>query len=401
MRISSGRSLVVRWMTLAMSAALLLTGCGALDGGTDVGMDDEKIVIGIHGPKSGPAAALTEGASAGFKLYIDEINKKGGISGRTLEVAEADDQYSVSGGAAAARQLADKAFLAYNIVGADPAIGALPEFERRGTPYLSIALPLELAQDSQIAFMFPTPLELLAEAVPSFIKGQVDPGGSKKVGLMWENQDIMRDMKDHFMAAADEAGLTVTATESFDRDAASYVQNVKRIRDSGADLVVLLGGVAVPGVLKAAKSIGYDPEWTGAGAWTYDFINAGSGGLMEGIKAVRSLPLADAPDYQDFLKRLHGTGRKPAPTDEFAYLGWVEGKFLEQVLQRLDGDLSRKRLIDELESGTSQKSPIAVESAPPLWYGADRRYGSAAAVPSEVKDGRWVAIGEPAERFGG
>lgn len=269
MKIGSIRSRRRLWVPLPLAVALVLSACGAsgIGGGDSAGVDDDTIRIGVHGPNSGPAVAFTEGAIAGFKLYVDDLNERGGIAGRTVEIVQADDQYTVSGGASAARRLADKdVFLAYNIIGADPAIGALPELERRGVPYLSVALPLELAQESDVAFVVPTPLELLGEAVPSFIRSELDPDDSATVGLMWENQDIFRDMKDRFMSAADEIGLDVAVTESFDRDAASYVQNVQRVREAGADLVVLLGGVAVPGVLQAADSIGYEPTWTGAGA---------------------------------------------------------------------------------------------------------------------------------------
>ncbi|HCU51596.1 MAG TPA: hypothetical protein DGG94_17650, partial [Micromonosporaceae bacterium] len=203
----SSRRRMLGWLAAALSAPLVLTACGADTAGAQTGVDEQRIVIGVHGPKSGPAAALTEGAMAGFRLYIDRLNRNGGIAGRTVEIVQADDQYTVSGGAAAARQLADKVFLAYNIIGADPAIGALPEFERRGVPYMSVALPMALAQDSDVAFVLPTPLEMLAEAVPSFIQGKLDPQRQAKVAVMWENQDIMRDMRDHFAKAADEADL--------------------------------------------------------------------------------------------------------------------------------------------------------------------------------------------------
>ncbi|MFC7549682.1 ABC transporter substrate-binding protein [Plantactinospora sp. GCM10030261] len=394
----SSRQRALAWGAAALSAQLILTACGAATSGAETGVDGQRIVIGLHGPKSGPAAALTEGAITGFQLYIDQLNNNGGIAGRKVEVAQADDQYTVSGGAAAARHLSDRAFLAYNIIGADPAIGALPEFERRGVPYMSVALPMALAQDSDVAFVLPTPLELLAEAVPSFVRNKLDPQGQAKIAVMWENQDIMRDMHDRFIRAADQAGLRITATESFDRDAATYVPNVQRIRDAGADLVVLLGGVAVPQILKAAKQIGYEPTWTGAGAWTFDLFNAASGGLMEGIEALRAARVADAADYSEFLRHLHKT-RQPGPTDEIAYAGWSGARFIEQLLLRLDGEFTRKRVFDELTSPTFKDAPIIVDSMAPLWWGDDRRFGSAEALPSKVVDGRWTVTGEPASRF--
>lgn len=125
-------------------------------------------------------------------------------------------------------------------------------------------------------------------------------------------------------------------------------------------------------------------------------INAASGGLMEGIEAVRAGPAADAPDYDVFLTRLHEV-REPDPTDEIAYAGWAGGRLLEATLLRLDGDLTRDRLLEELES--TEDRPLEVDPYPPIWFGQDRRFGSTAVVPSRVEDGQWVVTGEPASRF--
>jgi branched-chain amino acid transport system substrate-binding protein len=388
---------------IVLAAVLFASACGASPGsGTEestAGVSETALRIGIHGPKSGPAAALTEGIISGFRLYIEDINTKGGIDGREIEIVEADDQYSVSGGAAAARQITDDTLLGFNLVGADPAIGALPEFERTGTPYLSVALPLELAQDSDVAYLFPTPLELLGATVPSFVQSELDAGEDATIGLMYENQDVMIDMKDHFMQAAKDIGLEVVIEERFDRDAANYVPNVQRVKAAGADLVVLIGGVGVPGVLKAADSIGYAPTFTGAGAWTFNLFHGVSGGLMEGVRAVRSSATTDLSDYEEFLSRLRATGSKESPLDELAYAGWVDAKFLEQILLRIDGNPSREKLLELLSSGELKDEPIEIEGLPAIWYSEERHYGSDEAVPSVVKDGVWVSTGDPAADF--
>ncbi|MGH2602258.1 MAG: hypothetical protein ACRDJ9_23095, partial [Dehalococcoidia bacterium] len=94
--------------------------------------------------------------------------------------------------------------------------------------------------------------------------------------------------------------------------------------------------------------------------------------------------------------KLHKT-RDAAVTDEIAYAGWAGAKLIEQILQRLGDELTRERLFTELES--TKKNPIKIDPLPPMWYGADRRYGSDAALPSRVENGNWVVTGEPASRF--
>ncbi len=56
----------------------------------------EPIKIGWIGPLSGPAAALGVDSVPAIKIVFDEINSKGGIQGRQLELVAEDDQYQTA-----------------------------------------------------------------------------------------------------------------------------------------------------------------------------------------------------------------------------------------------------------------------------------------------------------------
>jgi branched-chain amino acid transport system substrate-binding protein len=52
----------------------------------------EPIKIGMYGPLSGPSASVGTSGQAGVKVAIKEINAKGGVKGRPIELIEYDDQ---------------------------------------------------------------------------------------------------------------------------------------------------------------------------------------------------------------------------------------------------------------------------------------------------------------------
>jgi branched-chain amino acid transport system substrate-binding protein len=54
---------------------------------------DNAIVLGQSAPLTGPAAQLGIQFREGAKLYFNQVNAKGGINGRTIELRTLDDGY--------------------------------------------------------------------------------------------------------------------------------------------------------------------------------------------------------------------------------------------------------------------------------------------------------------------
>ena len=88
----------------AIVAALVLAGCStrapepATGGGggqvaTDVGVSAEAITLGVLTDTSGPFRNLGTGITQGNQLWADELNGRGGICGRKVELEVADSGY--------------------------------------------------------------------------------------------------------------------------------------------------------------------------------------------------------------------------------------------------------------------------------------------------------------------
>src|SRR6185312_10699950 len=72
------------------------------------GVTDNEIRIGMWTPLSGPVALLGQSARDGVRLWVKEINDKGGVQGRKINFISYDDAASPQEAQVAVRRLIDQ-----------------------------------------------------------------------------------------------------------------------------------------------------------------------------------------------------------------------------------------------------------------------------------------------------
>ncbi|MCE6996729.1 ABC transporter substrate-binding protein [Saccharothrix sp. S26] len=79
--------------------AVLLAGCGAPDEDpvkTGPGVTDDTISLGVLTDMTGPFSATSLIRIKGYELFLGELNERGGICGRKVELKQADHGYDVN-----------------------------------------------------------------------------------------------------------------------------------------------------------------------------------------------------------------------------------------------------------------------------------------------------------------
>src|SRR5215471_2197868 len=97
--------------TRKLGALVVATVAATLFGGpvrAEPGVTDYEVRIGMWAPLSGPVALLGQSARDGVRLWVKEINDKGGIHGRKINFISYDDAASPQEAQAAVRRLIDQ-----------------------------------------------------------------------------------------------------------------------------------------------------------------------------------------------------------------------------------------------------------------------------------------------------
>src|ERR1700760_1067474 len=94
---------LTRRQALVLPAGLAV---GSLLGRSALAADPIK--VGLVAALSGPSAKSGEGITRGLTIAIDEINARGGVLDRQIELVRRDDESNPAKGQTAARELIDK-----------------------------------------------------------------------------------------------------------------------------------------------------------------------------------------------------------------------------------------------------------------------------------------------------
>lgn len=120
----------LRTLSLAAAAALGLASAGA--------QAQNTYVVGVTAAMTGPAAGTYAPVIDALRAYIDHVNAKGGVNGRTIQLIIADDQGEPSRAAANAKKLLnqDKVVLLINSSLSSTYAPVVADSKRAGVPLL-------------------------------------------------------------------------------------------------------------------------------------------------------------------------------------------------------------------------------------------------------------------------
>ncbi|WP_432828013.1 ABC transporter substrate-binding protein [Dactylosporangium sp. CA-092794] len=253
---------LVMMVSLA-AAACGSTGNAAADGGGTV-------QIGVVLDRTGVLAATAVPAMNGIQLAVDEVNAKGGIHGRKVELLVEDGTSDPAVAAAAARNLSRKVPV---VLGSAAGAGC-----RAMQPILDSAKVLQYCISPQQFNL--TPLffwglapttDYPAATLPwlrsikahklAFI-GQDDASGDGYLSLF------------KYIAQANPTEFQIVAQERFGSGTTNLETQLTHLRDAKPDLVIAgtSGGNIVP-VARAMNALGMDqPVWVGTGSATLDAL---------------------------------------------------------------------------------------------------------------------------------
>jgi branched-chain amino acid transport system substrate-binding protein len=245
----------------------------------------EPIRIGSVLSVTGPAAFLGDPELKTLQLYIERINKEGGVLGRPLELVHYDDGTDATKANTFARRLIDDDKVDVLIGGTTTGstMAMVPLVEKAGIPFVSLAGAVVIVEPVK-KWVFKTPHtdRMAAEKVFEDMKKR----GLTKVALLSETSGFGQSGRKETEALAAKMGLTLVADETYgpkDTDMSPQLTKIKNAPEVQALFIFGLGqGPAI--VNKNLRQLGISiPVYHAHGVASEEFIRL-SGPSAEGVR---------------------------------------------------------------------------------------------------------------------
>ena len=305
---------LTRRQALAIPAGVALA---SLAGRTATGA--EPVKVGLVAALSGPSAKSGEGITRGLTIAIDEINARGGVlGGRMIELVRRDDESNPGKGQTAARELLDKEGCVLLFGGIDSPVSQaiVPLMNTAHVPFMGVwAAATNITRNgANPNYVFRvSAVDVLVDR--ALIKHAMTSFGSKTPGLILVNNGWGESNLAGLTAAAQAAGTKLAGAEKFDDKDVDMTPQLQRLRDAGADTLILVGNAApgaqvikslqrsawtVPIVSHWGISGGRFPELAGSWAGKVHFVQTYSffGNQNEAGKRVLAALMAKYPDIK-------------------------------------------------------------------------------------------------------
>ncbi|WP_341989080.1 ABC transporter substrate-binding protein [Azorhizobium sp. AG788] len=232
-----GTSPTGRWMLRAAALAAALS-VSAL---TSASFAADPIKIGSVVSATGPAAFLGDPEARTLKLYVEELNKKGGLLGRPVELILYDDGGDANKARTFATRLVedDKVVAVAGGTSTGGTMAMIPVFEDAKIPFVSFAGGIEII-DPVRAFVFKTPHtdKTACQKIFEDMKAR----GFTKVGLISGTDGFGKSMRAQCLKVVKDYNITIVADESYGATDSDMTPQLNKIKNTAGLQAVLNPG---------------------------------------------------------------------------------------------------------------------------------------------------------------
>lgn len=398
----AGTNLVVampRFKLTAEDMADLIAYVKRLDTDLDPGLTDNTITVGVVLPSSGALADTSAAMKDVFNAYFDDVNSRGGIFSRKIQVRFADAGAGGAATASIAQRFAQKeqvfAFVGGLSAGADEQLAAvarndeipfigpstlLPQIDNPVNRYLFYLLP-GVAEQSAALVNFAAAQSELQQASLAILNAE-NPLGTAAAAAAEDR--------------AKKLGRVVKVKQSFAWDNFDVKGVVQELKSKNVGAVFLFStGSEAADLLREAAAVGLTPHLFTLGLMAgKDLPNVGPEFKDKVYLAFPTVPSDISKDGLAEFGALHEKYKFASRHTAAQLSAFAAAKVFVEALTRAGKDLSRDKLITTLEGFYEYDTGVT----PRITFGPNRRVGAAGAYVlslEDVKQGvagtsRWV-----------
>ena len=251
---SSISSLTRRLLLAGAAAAVTVTALPA--------MAQDSLKVGLVAAMSGQSAKSGEAIVRGLSIAIDEINAKGGVLGKKVELVVRDDESNPAKGVVAARELVQREKVAMMFGGLDTPVSMaiVPFANQNKVPFMGVwaaGTPITRNGAAENYVFRVSAVDVLVDK--ALVDYAVKKYGAKKPGMILINNPWGESNEVGLKAALAEKNIPYAAIEKFQDADVDVVPQLTRLKQAGADVLFMVANVAPSSqVVKSLDRMGWD-----------------------------------------------------------------------------------------------------------------------------------------------
>jgi branched-chain amino acid transport system substrate-binding protein len=284
-------------------------------------MAADPIKIGAPGPYTGASAPMGVSMRDAMRMAVKEINDKGGVLGRPLELVERDDEAKNERGNQVAQDLIynNKIVAAVGVINTGVMLASQRFYQESKIPVVTpgpsgTEVTKTFLPDSYI-FRVSLPDRIQAEMI---VKEAVETRKFKKVAILADSTNYGQLGRADLEAVLKEKGIEPVAVEKFNIKDVDMTPQLLRSRMRGAEAILTYGiGPELAQIANGMAKLGWKVPMIGS--WTLSMPNfsENAGANAEGVRMPQTFILDGATDkrraFIDNYLKTYAVDRIPGP----------------------------------------------------------------------------------------
>lgn len=240
-------------LTLALATVAAALAAAGLAAGSRAG--GGQVDLAMISPLTGPLSFVGQDNRAGVLAAVNEINRRGGVKGRKIQLTIFDDGSSPSQGVVHMQRIAaDSKYL--GVVGSGfstVSLAVAPVVEAAKIPYISMAASAaQVTPAKPYFFMTTATSRLFAYAMASQLRKQ----GIRRIALMNDNGGFGREGSRNVKELARRFGFEIVEDITFPLTSTNFTAELTKIKNSNAQALWLWNATTLAvSIVKEAQQL--------------------------------------------------------------------------------------------------------------------------------------------------
>ncbi|MBX3611582.1 MAG: ABC transporter substrate-binding protein [Hydrogenophaga sp.] len=315
------------------------------------GLTDTTLVLGQSAPFSGAAEQLGLQFHLGAQLFFEQVNNKGGINGRRIELRRLDDGYEPDRCVANTKQfISEGVFALFGYIGTPTSVVALPLATQAKVPFVAPFTGAESLRDPFNRYAIHVRASYFDETAA--IVRQLTLVGIKRISVFYQNDAYGKAGLEGVTRALKAANLAPASTGTVERNTVDVAEAIKSIMAGNPEAIVQISAYkSCAAFIRASRKAGYAGN-------LYNVSFVGTQALLDelgkdarGVAVSQVMPFPYSPVTALSGEYLAAVRAKQGRAPNYSGIeGFVAAKVFCEALTRAGRGVSRESFITALET---------------------------------------------------